>query len=103
MKEVDEEEYKNVENTDKNTNNYLHKKDENKNKIIMKCNQEFVTFDKKNYPSALENYLSRSEWESIAEQANLVVGNAYHLRKQEESVKIPKYMNVIFWAIFFFV
>ncbi len=102
MKEADTEEYNNDINTDKVTNNYVLNKTESKDKIIMKCNQEFLTFDKKNYPSVLEDYLSRNEWETIAEEANLVIGNAYHLRKMEESVQIPKYMNIIFWTIFCF-
>ena len=102
MKEIDDEDNnKNYINTNKINNYYIKKLDSNK-RIIMKCHKEFLTFDKRNYPSILEEYISKNEWEAIADEANLVVGNAYHLRKMEETIKIPKHMNVIFLVSFFF-
>ena len=98
MKETQEDDQKESLN---NENSISNQSQSNK-KVIMKCNQEFLTFDKKNYPSILVDYFSRNEWGTIAEEANLVIGNAYNLRKQEETVKIPKYMNTIFWVTFFF-
>ena len=71
-------------------------------KVRMKCNRKNLTFEKKNYPMILENYIAKKEWEIIAEEANCVIGNAYHLRKLEENVEIPKYMNITFWIIFIF-
>ena len=71
-------------------------------KIIMKCNREYLSFDKKNYNPLLEDYIPKWEWDIIAEEANCVIGNAYHLRKREEFVEIPKYMNLIFRIIFYF-
>jgi hypothetical protein len=91
----------NNENNDNNDNNDVNT-DSSKNKAVMKCNQEFLTFDKKNYPLILRDIIQKWEWENIAVEANLVIGNAYHLRKLEENVEIPKYMNVIFWILFFF-
>ena len=90
----------NNENNDNNDNNDVNT-DSSKNKAVMKCNQEFLTFDKKNYPLILRDIIQKWEWENIAVEANLVIGNAYHLRKLEENVEIPKYMNVIFWILFF--
>ena len=102
MKEIDNKDNINNFNTSNiNSTNNDSQRDSNK-KVIMKCNQEFLTFDKKNYPPILEDLISREEWESIAEDANLVIGNAYNLRKLEENVTIPKCMNIIFWIIFFF-
>ena len=119
MKELDDG--KNISNTNNNNDNIKKNNENNINdindinsinniesldsskKIIMKCNPEFLTFDKKNYyPSILVDYIPRNEWEAIAEDGNLVIGNAYNLRKLEEKVKIPKNMNVIFWIIFCF-
>ena len=91
----------NNENNDNNDNNDVNT-DSSKNKAVMKCNQEFLTFDKKNYPLILRDIIQKWEWENIAVEANLVIGEAYHLRKLEENVEIPKYMNIIFWIIFFF-
>ena len=71
-------------------------------KIIMKCNRELLSFEKKNYNSILEDYIPKWEWEIIVEEANCVIGNAYHLRKKEENVEIPKYMNLVFRIIFYF-
>ena len=102
MKEVnDEDNIDNINISNINTINNNSQRDSNK-KVIMKCNQEFLTVDKKNYPPVLEDLISRKEWESIAEDANLVIGNAYNLRKLEENVIIPKCMNIIFWIIFYF-
>jgi hypothetical protein len=89
------------DNNENNDNNDVNT-DSSKNKAVMKCNQEFLTFDKKNYPLILRDIIQKWEWENIAVEANLVIGNAYHLRKLEENVEIPKYMNVIFWILFFF-
>ena len=50
----------------------------------------------------MEALISRKEWESIVEGANLVIGNDYNLRKLEENVIIPICMNIIFWIIFYF-
>ena len=82
------------------TNIEINKK--NYNRIIMKCNREYLSFEKKNYDPKLEDYIPKWEWDIIAEEANCVIGNAYHLRKMEENVNIPKYMNLIFWIIFYF-
>ena len=101
MKEVDDEDNNNDINTNKINNYYIKNLDSNK-RIIMECNKEFLTFNKKNYPSILEDYISKNEWETIANEANLVIGNAYHLKKMEETVRIPKHMNVIFFLSFFF-
>ncbi len=98
MREVVDEDNNNDINTDLNNINNM----DSKKKIIMKCNEEFLTFEKGNYPTILEDYISKNEWEIIAEEANSVIGNAYHLRKKEEVIKIPKYMNSIFWTVFFF-
>ena len=101
MKEIDNED--NIGNINISNINTTNNSQRKSNKIvIMKCNQEFLTFDKKNYPPILEDLISRKEWESIAEDANLVIGNAYNLRKLEENVIIPKCMNIIFWIIFYF-
>ena len=110
MKEADEEENNNNYNY---TTNYAFKlstindnndvnTDSSNNKAVMKCNQEFLTFDKKSYPPILRDIIQKWEWENIAVEANLVIGEAYHLRKLEENVEIPKYMNIIFWVLFFF-
>ncbi len=101
MKEVDDEDNNNDINTNKINNYYIKNLDSNK-RIIMECNKEFLTFNKKNYPSILEDYISKNEWETIANEANLVIGNAYHLKKMEETVRIPQHMNVIFFLSFFF-
>ena len=98
MKESEEEDKSQNLNIENNISN----QNKSNKKVIMKCNQEFLTFDKKNYPSIIKDYLSRNEWETIAEEANLVIGNAYNLRKKEETIQIPKYMNIIFWIIFYF-
>ena len=71
-------------------------------KVIIKCNREYLSFEKKNYNPFLEDYIPKWEWDIIVEEANCVIGNAYHLRKQEENVKIPKYMDLIYWIIFYF-
>ena len=68
----------------------------------MKCNKEYISFEKKNYIPILEDYISKYEWEIIAEEANIVIGKGYHLRKSEEHVKIPRFMNIIFRIIFYF-
>jgi len=108
MKEVDEEENKNNFSTNYafklsniNDNNNTNT-DSSNNKAVMKCNQEFLTFDKKSYPPILRDIIQKWEWENIAVEANLVVGEAYHLRKLEENVEIPKHMNIIFWVLFYF-
>ena len=50
MKEVnDEDNIDNINISNINTINNNSQRDSNK-KVIMKCNQEFLTFDKKNYP-----------------------------------------------------
>ena len=72
------------------------------NKIIMKCNREYLSFEKKNYNPILEDYIPKWEWNIIIEEANCVFGKAYYLRKKEENVEIPKYMNLIFWILFYF-
>ena len=77
-------------------------KKEKLNKVIMKCNKEYISFEKKNYNPILEDYIPKNEWEIIAEEANIVIGKAYHLRKLEENVKIPGFMNIIFRIIFYF-
>ena len=71
-------------------------------KVIIKCNKENLTFEKKYYNSILEDYIPKWEWDIIIEEANCVIGNAYHSRKQEEKVEIPRYMNLTFWVIFYF-
>ena len=71
-------------------------------KVIIKCNRDYLSLEKKNYNPILEDYIPKWEWDIIVEEANCVIGNAYHLRKQEENVKIPKYMNLIYWIIFYF-
>ena len=110
MKEIEEDENNNYTtnyafklNTinDMNDTNDINT-DSLNNKAIMKCNQEFLTFDKKTYPPILRNVIQKWEWENIAVEANLVIGEAYHLRKLEENVEIPKYMNIVFWVIFYF-
>ena len=86
-------------------NNQIELSQINKNdfkKIIMKCNREYLSFEKKNYNPILEDYIPKWEWDIIAEEANCIFGNAYHLRKKEENVEIPKYMNMIFWILFYF-
>ena len=70
--------------------------------VIIKCNKEFLSFEKKNYNPILEDYIPKWEWDIIIEEANCIIGNAFHLRKQEEKVEIPRYMNLIFWIIFYF-
>ena len=72
------------------------------NKVTMKCNKEYISFDKKKYNPILEDYIPKWEWDIIAEEANSVIGKAYHLRKMEENVKIPGFMNLIFRIIFYF-
>ena len=89
-----------IEKINPQTNIEINKK--NYNRIIMKCNREYLSFEKKNYDPKLEDYIPKWEWDIIAEEANCVIGNAYHLRKMEENVNIPKYMNLIFWIIFYF-
>ena len=69
-------------------------------KVIIKCNKENLTFEKKYYNTILEDYIPKWEWDIIIEEANCVIGNAYHSRKQEEKVEIPRYMNLTFWIIF---
>ena len=101
MKENDDYE-ENFYNINKDIFNKENRNSKSNKKAIMKCNHEFLTFDKKNYPSILKDYISKEEWQTIAEEANLVIGNAYQLRKLEENVHLPKYMNVIFWTIFCF-
>ena len=71
-------------------------------KVIIKCNKENLTFEKKYYNTILEDYIPKWEWDIIIEEANCVIGNAYHSRKQEEKVEIPRYMNLTFWIIFYF-
>ena len=100
MKEAENKSNKISNLNDINTNNINNK--ENKKKIIMKCNKEFLTFDIKNYPSILQNYIPRNEWEAIAENGNNVIGVAYNLRKLEEYIKIPEYMNIVYRIIVFF-
>ena len=100
MKEAEDENNKLDDLNDINTNIISNKED--KKKIIMKCNKEFLTFDKKNYPPILQNFIPRNEWESIAENGNHVIGVAYNLRKMEEYVKIPEHMNIIYIIIVFF-
>ena len=60
----------NNENNDNNDNNDVNT-DSSKNKAVMKCNQEFLTFDKKNYPLILRDIIQKWEWENIAVEANL--------------------------------
>ena len=72
------------------------------NKVTMKCNKEYISFDKKKYNPILEDYIPKWEWDIIAEEANSVIGKAYHLRKMEENVKIPGFMNLIYRIIFYF-
>ena len=97
---MDEKEENMIEKINPQTNIEINKK--NFNRIIMKCNREYLSFEKKNYDPKLEDYIPKWEWDIIAEEANCVIGNAYHLRKMEENVNIPKYMNLIFWIIFYF-
>ena len=97
---MDEKEENMIEKINPQTNIEINKK--NYNRIIMKCNREYLSFEKKNYDPKLEDYIPKWEWDIIAEEANCVIGNAYHLRKMEENVNIPKYMNLIFWIIFYF-
>jgi hypothetical protein len=76
----------------KNKNNQIESNEINKdklNKVIIKCNKEYISFEKKNYNPKLEDYIPKWEWEIIIEEANSVIGKAYHLRKLEENVKIP--------------
>ena len=101
MREVVDEDNNNDINTILN-NKYSINNIDSKKKIIMKCNKEFLTFEKGNYPTILEDYISKNEWEIIAEEANSVIGNAYHLRKKEEVIQIPKHLNTIFWTVFIF-
>ena len=68
----------------------------------MKCNKEYISFDKKNYNPILKDYIPKNEWEIIAEEANNVIGKAYYLRKLQENIKIPEFMSLIFRIIFFF-
>ena len=97
---MDEKEENMIEKINPQTNIEINKK--NYNRIIMKCNREYLSFEKKNYDPKLEDYIPKWEWDIIAEEANCVIGNAYHLRKMEENVNIPKYMNLIFCIIFYF-
>ena len=78
------------------------KGEKDENIVIMKCNEKNLSFQKKNYPSILEHCIAKWEWDLIADEANCVIGNAYHLRKLEENVEIPEYMNVSFWILFIF-
>ena len=101
MKEVDYED--NVYNINKDIFNKENKNNLSNKTAVMKCNPEFLTFDKKNYPSILTDYISKKEWQTIAEDGNLVIGNAYQLRKKQDKIEIPKCMNIIFWIIFFLI
>ena len=86
-------------------NNQIESNEINKdklNKVIIKCNKEYISFEKKNYNPKLEDYIPKWEWEIIIEEANSVIGKAYHLRKLEENVKIPGFMELIFRIIFYF-
>ena len=100
MKEADCEE--NVYNINKDIFNKENKNNLSNKTAVMKCNPEFLTFDKKNYPSILTDYIPKKEWQTIAEEGNLVIGNAYQLRKKQDKIEIPKCMNIIFWILFFF-
>ena len=97
---MDEKEENMIEKINPQTNIEINKK--NYNRIIMKCNREYLSFEKKNYDPKLEDYIPKWEWDIIAEEANSVIGKAYHLRKMEENVKIPGFMNLIYRIIFYF-
>ena len=66
MKEVDEE-----DNNDNYTTNYAYninnineiENNTSVKKVSMKCNKEFLTFDKKTYPIALHDYIQK--WEPL--------------------------------------
>ncbi len=71
----------------------------------MKLSQEFLTFDKQSYganESKLKGIISEQEWQNIAVEATRVIGSAYHQRKQQETITIPKFMDVIFWVMLLF-
>ena len=68
-------------------------------KIIMKCSEEFLTFDKKTYPSILQNYIQKWEWEKIAIEATRIIGTAYHSRKMQENINVPKFFDILFWCM----
>lgn len=70
--------------------------------IIMACDKTFLTFDKKTYPKALSGTITKEEWETIAVEATRVIGSAYHQRKQQENITVPKFMDVIFWIMLLF-
>lgn len=73
--------------------------------IYMKLSEEFLTFDKQSYgmnESKLKGVISESEWQNIAVEATRVIGTAYHQRKQQENISIPKFMDVIFWVMLLF-
>ena len=62
---------------------------------IIKLNKKFFTFDKKSYPEILKNKISKQEWEEIAVEATRIIGTAYGLKKDQENVFVPKWMNFI--------
>jgi len=69
--------------------------DNSENIAIMKLNKKFFTFDKKTYPDILMNKISKEEWEEIAVEATRIIGTAYGLKKEQENVYTPKWVNVI--------
>ena len=62
---------------------------------IIKLNKKFFTFDKKSYPEILKNKISKQEWEEIAVEATRIIGTAYGLKKEQENVFLPKWINLI--------
>lgn len=77
--------------------------DNSENLAIMKLNKKFFTFDKKTYPEILMNKISKEEWEEIAVEATRIIGTAYGLKKEQENVFIPKWINLITNLSFIFI
>ena len=63
MKEAEDENNKLDDLNDIKTNIISNK--ENEKKKIMKCNKEFLTFDKKNYPPILQNFIPRNNGKQL--------------------------------------
>ena len=77
--------------------------DNSENIAIMKLNKKFFTFDKKTYPKILMNKISKEEWEEIAVEATRIIGTAYGLKKEQENVFLPKWINLITNLSFIFI
>ena len=83
--------------TESETNPNANRKAEGK-RAEMKLSLKFFTFDKQSYPQVLQGKISKQQWEQIAVEATRAIGTGWSMKKNAESIQLPKKMRIASYA-----